>query len=228
MRRHHLQLGLAFPEPDPGNVISLGERGHRLPEPLPELAEQHRRGEREPQVPGQERHHLRTGLQDRHVGVEIDPVQALDIQRDMPIEHVVHRDDPLHHATSVRSSQRSRDPVRPASDRCPSHPATGSEAPRPASNLGGPRLASLLLQPQIVMLVVPGLGAVLARPGADRWCRICSGRSSRSGSGQVTVEAGCVRVIHGRSGCLGPCVVVKLCQGVGQPGPGVRIKTGRS
>ena len=32
-------------------------------------------------MPGQERHHLRTGLQDRHIGVEVDPVQALDIQR---------------------------------------------------------------------------------------------------------------------------------------------------
>jgi hypothetical protein len=132
VRRHHLQLRLALTKPDPGNVIGLGERGHRPAEPLPELAEQHRRGEREPQMPGQERHHLRTGLQDRHVGVEIDPVQALDIQRDMPIKHIVHRDDPLHHATSVRSSRRSRDPEARLGP-MPSHPVTCTDAPRPAT-----------------------------------------------------------------------------------------------
>jgi hypothetical protein len=38
-----------------------------------------------------------------------DPVQALDIQHDMPVEHVVHRDHPLHHGTSVCSSRRSRE-----------------------------------------------------------------------------------------------------------------------
>jgi hypothetical protein len=46
-------------------------------------------------MPRQERHHLRAGLQDRHTGVEVDPVQALNIQRDIPVEYVVHRDDPL-------------------------------------------------------------------------------------------------------------------------------------
>jgi hypothetical protein len=35
--------------------------------------------------------------------IQVHPVQALDIQRHMPVEHVVHRDDPLHHAPSVRS-----------------------------------------------------------------------------------------------------------------------------
>jgi pimeloyl-ACP methyl ester carboxylesterase len=96
-------------------------------------------------VPGQERHHLRTGLQDRHVGVEIDPVQALDIQHHMPVEHVIHRDNPLVHSTSVRSSRRSRDPPRPGSDRRPSHPYARTKTLRPARTLGGPRLASLLL-----------------------------------------------------------------------------------
>jgi hypothetical protein len=50
------------------------------------------------------------GLQDRHIGIEVDPVQALNIQRDMPLEHIVHRHDLLHHAPSVRSSRRRREP----------------------------------------------------------------------------------------------------------------------
>jgi hypothetical protein len=91
-------------------------------------------------VPGQERHHLSAGLQDRHIGVEVDPVQALHIQRDMPVEHIVHRHDLLHHATSVRLSQRSREPVKLGSD------PTNRPHDRTSLNLGGPRLAVLLLQ----------------------------------------------------------------------------------
>jgi hypothetical protein len=96
MRLHHLQLGLVLAELDPGDVIGIGKGDHRLAEPVTQLPEQHRRREREPQVPGQERHHLGTGLQDRHVSVEIDPVQALDIQRHMPVEHVIYRQDTRH------------------------------------------------------------------------------------------------------------------------------------
>jgi hypothetical protein len=68
----------------------------KVMEPVPHLPEQRRGGEREPQVPGEERHHLGAGLQDRHVGVEIDPVQALDIQHHMPVQHAIHRYDPRH------------------------------------------------------------------------------------------------------------------------------------
>ena len=96
VRLHHLQLGLVLTELDPRDVIGIGKGDHRLAEPVAHLPEQRRRGEREPQVPGQERHHLGTGLQDRHVGVEVDPVQALDVQRHMPVQHVVHRYDPRH------------------------------------------------------------------------------------------------------------------------------------
>jgi hypothetical protein len=63
----------------------------------------------------------------------------------MPIEHVVHRDDPLHHPTSVRSSAQPR-PREASLGPLPSHPAASRKGPRPAGNLGGPRLASLLLQ----------------------------------------------------------------------------------
>jgi hypothetical protein len=45
-------------------------------------------------VLGHERDHLPAGLQDRHVGIEVDPVQALDIQPHVPAQDLVHR----HHA----------------------------------------------------------------------------------------------------------------------------------
>jgi hypothetical protein len=110
VRLHHLQLGLVLLELDPGDVIGIGERHHRPAEPVAHLPEQRRRREREPQVPGQERHHLRTRLQDRHIGVEIDPVQAFDIQYDMPVEYVIYGNGMLRHDLSVRSSRRSREP----------------------------------------------------------------------------------------------------------------------
>ena len=96
VRLHHLQLGLVLLELDPRDVIGVGEGEHRLAEAVAHLPEQRRRGEREPQVPGEECHHLGTGLQDRHVGVEVDPVQALDIQHHMPVQHVIHRYDLRH------------------------------------------------------------------------------------------------------------------------------------
>ena len=51
-------------------------------------------GNRQAQVLGHERDHLPAGLQDRHIGVEVDPVQALDVQLHMPAENLIHR----HHA----------------------------------------------------------------------------------------------------------------------------------
>ena len=141
VRLHDLQLGLVLAEPDPGNVIGLGERGHRPAESVTELAEQRRRGERESQVPGQERHHLRAGLQDRHVSVQVDPVQAFDIQCGMPIQHVAHRDNLLHHATSVRLSRRSRDPRGQARTATPAGPppaGTHSRQPRTSAVRGWP------------------------------------------------------------------------------------------
>ena len=43
---------------------------------------------------GHERDHLPAGLQDGHVGIEIEPVQALDVQLHMTAEDLIHR----HHA----------------------------------------------------------------------------------------------------------------------------------
>ena len=58
-----------------------------------------------------ERHHLPTHLQGRHVPFQIDPIQALDIQRHMTIEKIVHRRHPSHNHQPDRIRQG-----RPAPD----------------------------------------------------------------------------------------------------------------
>jgi hypothetical protein len=45
----------------------------------------------------QERDYLRRGLQRRHIGIEIDQVQTLDIQGDVPVQDFGHGDDVLRH-----------------------------------------------------------------------------------------------------------------------------------
>ena len=40
---------------------------------------------------GQKAHHLTADLQIRHVAVQIDPIQTLQIEQHMPVEHIVHR-----------------------------------------------------------------------------------------------------------------------------------------
>ena len=42
------------------------------------------------QMLGQKAHHLTAHLQIRHVAVEIDPIQTLQIEHHMPVEHIVH------------------------------------------------------------------------------------------------------------------------------------------
>ena len=54
-------------------------------------------GENREPAAGQEVHHLPTDLQIRHVPVEVDPIQALQIQRDMTPDNVVHRHRPRRH-----------------------------------------------------------------------------------------------------------------------------------
>jgi hypothetical protein len=106
---HHLVLAVPFTEADHRDVLSLGELAHRPPEPGTDLLHHRRRRDRTAQVLHHERHHLTADLQVRHVAVEVDPVQALHIQRHMPIEKIVHR----HCCSHTRQPDRSRQP-RPA------------------------------------------------------------------------------------------------------------------
>jgi hypothetical protein len=66
------------------------------------------------------RHHLPAGLQDRHVRVQVDPVQALDIQHHMPAQHLIDRHHASAHASlhdpslTVSMSQRAAVTDQPA------------------------------------------------------------------------------------------------------------------
>jgi hypothetical protein len=95
-RPHQIGLPDAFLEPDERDVVHVSEAGHRLPEPGADLLE-HRRGrDRHAQMPAHERDHLTAHLQHRDVAVEVDAVQALDVQHRVTIEELGNRDDIPH------------------------------------------------------------------------------------------------------------------------------------
>ena len=85
---HHVDLALALAEPHPRDPVGGREGFHRAAELRPDLFHQRRRGDRHAQVLGHERDHLAAGLQDRDVRVEVDPVQALDVQHRMPVQQL--------------------------------------------------------------------------------------------------------------------------------------------
>src|SRR6266699_3942645 len=77
---HDVDLADALLELDDRDVVHLGVPCHRLAEASADLLE-HRRGSyRHAAVIVQERQHLTAHLQHRHVTVEVDAVQALDVQ----------------------------------------------------------------------------------------------------------------------------------------------------
>ena len=65
-------------------------------------------------MPGQELNHLAGHLQNRAVSIEVEPVHTLDIQANMPVQHLV---DVHHtrHATSVHREGRLSGPELPQS-----------------------------------------------------------------------------------------------------------------
>ena len=91
IRPHHLDLAVVLAEPHHRDVIGLGERRHRPAKRRADLLEDRRRRNLITQMRGQERDHRPTRLQGRHIAIQTDAIQTLNIQRYMPIEHIVHR-----------------------------------------------------------------------------------------------------------------------------------------
>ena len=60
-----------------------------------------------PDAAGHERHHLTAHLQGRHIAVEIDPIQTLEIQRHVSIKQIVHRHR-LSHDHSLRRTRATQ------------------------------------------------------------------------------------------------------------------------
>jgi hypothetical protein len=92
-------------EAQQGDAPLLGEGRDRLAEAVADAFEQDRRGDLVAQVLGQEPDHLAADLQVRDVGVEVDAVQAIQVERDVAVQDVVdvhhrrHMDHPIREAS---------------------------------------------------------------------------------------------------------------------------------
>jgi hypothetical protein len=141
---HHVDLAVSLGEAHHRDVLVVGEPRHRQPERCSDLVEDRRRRDRIEQVRGQKTHHLPTDLQIRHVGVEVDPVQALQIQRDMAVENPVdryrgHNRQPGPRARPGPAVNHAANPLRAASDRirCRSRPQRSRPSRPPTSAVRG-------------------------------------------------------------------------------------------
>jgi len=96
-----------FFELDHRDVIHLSKAAHRLPEPGADLLEHCRGGDRHAAVIVQERHDLAAYLQQRHVTIEVDAVQALDVQHRVTIQQLRDRDHMRHDNRPAQPALRS-------------------------------------------------------------------------------------------------------------------------
>jgi len=76
------------------DVVLVGEVAHVAPKAVPDLLDDDRRGDGLTQAVLAESFHLTTHLEVGDVGVEVQPVHALDVEDHMTLEHVVD----VHHA----------------------------------------------------------------------------------------------------------------------------------
>ena len=107
---HNVDLAVTLVEADHRDVVGLREQRDRVAERCAHLLHDRRRGNRIAQVLGHEPHHLPGDLKVRHVAVEIDPVQALQIQGHVTIQKIVHRQRFSHHPrmTQARHAKPAR------------------------------------------------------------------------------------------------------------------------
>ena len=73
------------------DVVGLGEGGDPAAEGLPDLLQARRRQHLEPPV-AQELDDLPADLQLAQVAMQVEPVQAVQVEGDVPVEHLVDRD----------------------------------------------------------------------------------------------------------------------------------------
>jgi hypothetical protein len=115
-------------EAQQGDAPLLGEGRDRLAEAVSDPLEQDRGGDLVAQVPGQERDHLAADLQVGDVGVEVDAVQAIQVERYVAVEDVVdvHHRRHIHHPDHEDSLGLPSGPTKPTAR---DHPV-GSSAVR--------------------------------------------------------------------------------------------------
>ena len=115
---HHLDVAVGGLQRHHRDVVGLGEGGDPAAEGIPDLL-QARRGRDRVAAVVQELDHLPADLQLAQVAVKVETVQALQVERHVPVEHVVHRDrhrplDPGRHGNlrDVAYERRMRPPAR--------------------------------------------------------------------------------------------------------------------
>jgi hypothetical protein len=130
VRAHHLQLAIPLSEAHHRDLTLGSELSDRLTKPQPDPLQDRRRRNRKPQMPGQETNHLPRHLQSRHPTIEVDPIEALQIQTDMPLKDIIHS-----HDTRCHGAPPGRWQLNPATLPSPSRHVTH----QPNHHLGGPR-----------------------------------------------------------------------------------------
>ena len=109
---HLLDLAVGLGEPHHRDVLLVGEAIHRPTERRPDLVEDRRGRDRIPQVRGQEADHLPADLQVRHIGVQVDPIQTLQVQHHMPVQDVIHGHRLDHHHSVTAAHLLDQPPPR--------------------------------------------------------------------------------------------------------------------
>src|SRR5207249_1111883 len=93
-----VDLPIALPETDDWDLMALGERGDCLAKGLAHLLEQGRRRDRLVTMLAEKGDHLAANLQGRNVRVQVDTIQAFEVQHHMPIENLIDVPDACHAA----------------------------------------------------------------------------------------------------------------------------------
>jgi hypothetical protein len=110
VRTHHIKLAGVLGEPHHRDVLGIGQAPDRVPEPVTDPTHHRGRGNREP-LPRQELHDLTTYLQVRDIPVQVETVQALQIQRHMTIKNIPRRHRPSRHHTPPDDHHGRREPA---------------------------------------------------------------------------------------------------------------------
>jgi len=93
-----VDLPIALPETDDWDLMALGERGDCLTKGLAHLLEQGRRRDWLVAMLTEKGDHLAANLQARNVRVQVDTIQAFEVQHNMPIENLIDVADRCHAA----------------------------------------------------------------------------------------------------------------------------------
>jgi len=114
------ELVLARAKWDERYLVLLGEAAHRAAEGVANGTEQRRRRDGVAAVIAQEGDHAAAALQQRDVRVEDHAVEALDVERHVPLEGLRHRRLPLRSAIAANSPMKGGDSIALSAVRGPS------------------------------------------------------------------------------------------------------------